>query len=101
MIQFQPQEPYFVESLEVIWNELYPEEQHKIAMKGKNLEHEEEVRNMCAEHSDPPTLLEKKRAHAVRTKSPQLDWYDQQLCQVAPSCKGKALTWESVRERVE
>ena len=47
---------------------------------------------MCADHSDPPTLLEKKEAHEVRTKCPQLDWYNQQLYQVlALSCKGEAL----------
>ena len=39
-----------------------------IAIKGKNLEHEEDVRNVCAGHSDPPTLFEKKEAHEVRTK---------------------------------
>ena len=51
MIQFQAQDPHFVESREVTWNDLYPEDQHKISIKGKNLEHEEEVGNMCAQHS--------------------------------------------------
>ena len=89
-----------MESLEMIWNGLYSEDQHKMAIKEKSLEHEEGVRNVCAEHSDPPNLLEKKKAHAVRTKSPQLDWYDQQLCQVlALSCQGEALA--SMRKRVE
>ena len=40
------------------------------------------VRNVCADHSDPPKLLEKKEAHEVRTKCLQLDWYSQQLYQV-------------------
>ena len=53
-----------MESLEVIWNGLHSEDQHKMAIKGMNLQHEEGVRNVCAEHSDPPNLLEKKKAHA-------------------------------------
>ena len=92
MIQFLSQEPYFVEFLEWIENDLYSEDQHHIAIKEKNLEHEDAVRDVCADHSDPPTLLEKKEAHEVRTKCPQLDWYNQQLYQVlALNCKGEAL----------
>ena len=34
------------------------------------------MRDVCADHSDPPTLLEKKEAHEVRMKCPQLDWYN-------------------------
>ena len=50
------------------------------------------ARNVCASHSNPPTLLEKKEAHEVRMKCPQLDWHNQQLCQVlALNCKGEAL----------
>ena len=46
---------------------------------------------MCADHSDPPPVLEKKEAHEVRMKCPQLDWYNQQLHLVALNCKGEAL----------
>ena len=92
MMQFLSQEPYFVEFLEWIENDLYSDDQHHNAIKDENLEHEDAVRNVCADHSDPPTLLEKKEANEVRTKCLQLDWYSQQLYQVlALNCKGEAL----------
>ena len=50
-----------------------------VAIKEKNLEHEDAVRNVCADHSNPPTLLQKKEAHEVRMKCTQLDWYNQEL----------------------
>ena len=62
MIQFLSQGPYFVEFLEWIENDLYFQE--------KNLEHEDAVRHVCAEHSDPPLLLEQREAHEVQMKCP-------------------------------
>ena len=92
LIQFLSQEPYIVEFLEWIENDLISEDWHHIALKEKNLEHEDAVRNVCPNHSDPPTLLEEKEAHEVRMKCLQLDWNNQQLYQVlALNCKGKAL----------
>ena len=86
------QEPYFVEFLEWIENDLISEDQHHLAIKETNLEHRDAVRNVCADHSDPPTLLEKKEAQYVRMRCLQLDWYNQQLYQVlALNCKGEAL----------
>ena len=90
LIQFMSQEPYFVEFLEWIENDLISEDQHHIAVKETNLEHRDAVRNVCADHSDPPTLLEKKEAQYVRMRCLQLDWYNQQLYQVlALNCKGE------------
>ena len=81
-----------MEFLEWIENDFCSEDQHHIAVKEKNLEHEDAARNVCADHPDPPTLLEKKEAPEVRMKCPQLDWNIQQLYQVlALNFKGEAL----------
>ena len=81
-----------MEFLEWIENDLISEDQHHIAIEEKNLEHEDAVRNVFADRSDPQTLLEKKEAHEVRMKCLQLDWYNQQLYQVlALNCKGEAV----------
>ena len=60
LIQFLSQEPYFVEFLEWIENDLGSENQHFTAVEGKNLEHEDAVRDVCADHSNPPTPQERK-----------------------------------------
>ena len=78
LIRFLSQEPYFLELLEWIENDLISEDQQHIAIKEKNLEHEDTVCHVFADHSDPPTLLEEKEAHEVRMKCPRLDWYIQQ-----------------------
>ena len=57
LIRFLSQEPYFLEFLEWIDNDLVSEDQHHIAIKEMNLEHEDTVCFVCADHSDPPTLL--------------------------------------------
>ena len=41
LIQFLLQEPHFVEFLEWVENDLYSKDQHHIAIKKKNLEHED------------------------------------------------------------
>ena len=51
LIQFLSQEPYFVEFLEWIENDLGSENQHFTAVEEKNLEHEDAVRHVCADHS--------------------------------------------------
>ena len=70
-IQFLSQEPYFVEFLEWIENDLGSESQHCTAVLEKNLEHEDAVRDVCADHSNPPTLQEKKEENETRVKYPQ------------------------------
>ena len=62
------------------------------AVQEKNLEHEDAVRNVCADHSNPPKPQEKKEEIQTRVKYHQLGWYNQQLYQVlALNCKGEAL----------
>ena len=91
-IQFLSQEPYFVEFLEWIENDLGSENQHFTAVLEKNLEHEDAVRDVCADHSNPPTPQEKKEENETRVMYPQLGWYNQQLYQVlALNFKGEAL----------
>ena len=81
-----------MEFLGWIENDLGSENQHHFAIKEKNLEHEDAVRDVCADHSNPPTPQEKKEEHETRVKYPQLGWYSQQLYQVlALNCKGEAL----------
>ena len=58
----------------------------------KNILHEVKVKDVTADHSNPPTPQEKKEAHESRAKYPQLGWKNPQLCQVpALNCKGEAL----------
>ena len=91
-VQFLSQEPYFVAFLEWIENELHLEEQHFLAVQEKNIQREEKVTDVTADHANPPTPQEKKEAHETRAKYPQLGWYNQQLYQVlALNCKGEAL----------
>ena len=79
-----------MEFLEWIENDLDSENQHSTAVQEKNLEHEDAVRDVCADHSNPLTPHEKKEE--TRVKYPQLGWYNQQLYQVlALCCKGEAL----------
>ena len=81
-----------MEFLEWIENDLGSENQHFTAVQEKNLEHEDAVRDVCADHSNPPTPQEKKEENETRVKYPQLGWYSQQLYQVlALNCKGEAL----------
>ena len=82
-----------MEFLECIENDLDSEDQHLTAVQEKNLVHQDEhVRNVCADHSNPPTPQEKKEENETRVKYPQLGWYKQQLDQVlALNCKGDAL----------
>ena len=92
MIQFLSQDPCFVKFIEWIAHDMGPEDQLFFALQEMTFENEEEVKSVCADHSDPPTVLEKKEAHEVRMKCPQLDWYNQQLHLVlALNCKGEAL----------
>ena len=81
-----------MEFLEWIENDLGSENQHFTAVQEKNLEHEDAVRDACADHSNPPTPQEKKEENETRVKYPQLGWYSQQLYQVlALNCKGESL----------
>ena len=82
LIQFLSQGPYFVEFPEWIENDLYSEDQYRTAIEEMNLEHEAAARNVCSQHWDPPTLLEKKEAHEVRMKCLQLDWYCRSIAKV-------------------
>ena len=92
LIQFLSQESYFVEFLEWIENDLYSEDQHHIAIEEKNLEHVVAVRDVCEDHSNPPTPQEKTEENETRVKCPQLGWFNQQLYHVlALKCKGEAL----------
>ena len=68
LIQFLSQEPYFVEFLEWIENNLGSENEHSTAVQEKNLEHEDAVRDVCADHSNPPTPQEKKEEHQTRVR---------------------------------
>ena len=50
------------------------------------------MRDVCADHSNPPMPQEQKEEHETRVKYPQLGWHSQQLYQVlALTCKGEAL----------
>ena len=50
--------------------------QHSTAVQEKNLEHEDAVRDVCADHPNPPTPQEKREANETRVKNSQLGWYE-------------------------
>ena len=61
LIQFLSQEPYVVEFLEWIENDLDFENQHSTAVQEKNLEHENAEGDVCADHLTPQEKKEKMK----------------------------------------
>ena len=58
---FFTQEPYFVEFLEWIENEIYSEE-HFLAVQEMNIPHEDRTTNVTADHANLPTPQQKNEA---------------------------------------
>ena len=68
---FFTQEPYFVEFLEWIENEIYSEE-HFLAVQEMNIPHEDRATNVAADHENLPTPQRKNEAQETRAKYLQL-----------------------------
>ena len=68
LIQFLSHEPYFVEFLEWIENDKGSKNQHFTTVHEKNLEHEDAVSDVCADHSNPTAPQEKKEENETRVK---------------------------------
>ena len=90
--QFLAEDPYFVNFLEWIENDLEGEDLHEAAVRDKNADNQEKVNEVVEPHSVPPSAEQKKEAEAIKAQYPQLGWYNQQLYQaLALNCKGEAL----------